>query len=140
MGIVDATKDGIGLEGAGIVQGVGPEVNNFKVGDRVIMFEHGCFSTRIKISSKLCTKIPSDLSFEEAATFPCVYSTAIHSLLTIGRLEKGQVSSIQYGDSKVDKIDDGDQTVLIQSACGGVGLAAIQICKMIGAQVGYLPR
>lgn len=93
MGVVDATKKGIGLEGAGIVRGVGPEVKDFKVGDRVILFEHGCFSTRIAISAKLCAKIPGDLSFEEAATLPCVYSTVIHSLLTIGRLEKGQVSA-----------------------------------------------
>lgn len=91
MGVVDATKDGLGLEGAGIVRGIGPNVNDFKVGDRVMMLEHGCFSTRIAISAKLCAIIPSDLSFEEAATLPCVYSTVIHSLLTLGRLEKGQV-------------------------------------------------
>ena len=91
MGVVDAAKDGIGLEGAGVVRRLGSEVKDFKVGDRVIMFDHGCFSTRLAISAKLCAKIPEELSFEEAATLPCVYSTVIHSLLTIGRLEKGQV-------------------------------------------------
>lgn len=101
MGIVDATKDGIGLEGAGIVRRVGPKVNDFQVGDRVMMFEHGCFSTRIAISAKFCAKIPSDLSFEEAATLPCVYSTVIHSLLTIGRLEKGQVRGLDHAYSDV---------------------------------------
>ncbi|KAL8721427.1 MAG: hypothetical protein Q9225_001902 [Loekoesia sp. 1 TL-2023] len=116
MGVVDATKDGIGLEGAGIVRSVGAKVKDFRVGDRVMMFEHGCFCTRVPISAKLCSKIPDDLSFEEAATMPCVYSTVIHALLTLGRLEKGQ-------------------TVLIQSACGGVGLAAIQICQIAGAQI-----
>lgn len=94
MGVVDAEKDGIGLEGAGVVHRVGSEVKDFKVGDRVIIFEHGCFSTRMAISAKLCAKIPGDLSFEEAATLPCVYSTVIHSLLTIGRLEKGQVRAL----------------------------------------------
>lgn len=101
MGVVDATKDGIGLEGAGIVHGVGPKVTDFKVGDRVMMFEHGCFSTRIAISAKLCAKIPSGLSFEEAATLPCVYSTVIHSLLEIGRLEKGQVKGLDHEYSHV---------------------------------------
>ncbi|KAL8864761.1 MAG: hypothetical protein Q9198_009658 [Flavoplaca austrocitrina] len=116
MGLVDAAKDGIGLEGAGIVRNTGADVRNFKIGDRVIVFEHGCFSTRMAILAKLCAKIPDGLSFEEAATIPCVYSTVIHSLLTIGGLQKGQ-------------------TVLIHSACGGVGLAAIQICKMQDAHI-----
>ena len=101
MGVVDGTKDGIGLEGAGIVRNVGPEVKDFKVGDRVMMFEHGCFSTRIAISAKLCAHIPSDLSFEEAATLPCVYSTVIHALLTLGRLQKRQVSSLGHGYSYI---------------------------------------
>ena len=96
MGVVDATKAGIGLEGAGIVRGLGSKVNDFRVGDRVLIFEHGCFSTRIAVSEQLCAKIPSDLSFEEAATMPCVYSTVIHSLLMLGRLEKGQVRRSRY--------------------------------------------
>lgn len=94
MGVVDAASDENGLEGAGVVHRVGSEVKDFKVGDRVIIFDHGCFSTRMAISAKLCAKIPGDLSFEEAATLPCVYSTVIHSLLTIGRLEKGQVREL----------------------------------------------
>ena len=98
MGVVEGTKDGIGLEAAGIIRSVGSEVTDLKVGDRVIMFEHGCFSTRLAISAKLCARIPETLTYEEAATLPCVYSTVIHSLLTIGRLEKGQVciSNIIY--------------------------------------------
>lgn len=96
MGVVDGTKAGIGLEAAGIIRSVGSEVKDFKVGDRVMMFEHGCFSTRLAISAKLAVKIPGDLSFEQAATLPCVYSTVIHSLLTIGRLEKGQVRHLHH--------------------------------------------
>ncbi|KAL8697589.1 MAG: hypothetical protein Q9201_007050 [Fulgogasparrea decipioides] len=99
MGVVDAAKDGIGLEGAGIVRGVGRKVKDFVAGDRVMMFEHGCFCTRVAISAALCTKIPDDLSFDEAATLPCVYATVIHSLLTIGRLEKGQVRRQNCGIS-----------------------------------------
>ncbi|KAI4094752.1 MAG: hypothetical protein LQ344_001997 [Seirophora lacunosa] len=118
MGLVHAAKDGIGLEAGGVVRSIGANVEHFKVGDRVMIFEQGCFSTRMAVPTKLCAKIPDELSFEEAATLPCVYSTVIHSLLTIGGLQKDQI-----------------QTVLIHSACGGVGLAAIQICKMQGAQI-----
>ena len=92
MGVVDATKAGIGLEGAGIVCSVGSGVKDLRPGDRVFMFEHGCFSTRMTVSAKACAKIPDELSFEEAATMPCVYSTVIYSLLTLGRLQRDQVS------------------------------------------------
>lgn len=91
MGIVEVAKEGISLEGAGIVRDMGSEVEGFEIGDRVMIFEHGCFSTRIVISARLCAKIPSELSFEETATIPCVYAMIIHSLLTVGRLEAGQV-------------------------------------------------
>lgn len=116
MGIVEATKEGLGLEGSGIIRQIGPGVKSWKVGDRVLISTDGCFSTRLVVSSKQIARMPDDLSFEEGATMPCVYSTAVFSLLEIGRLEKGQ-------------------SVLIQSACGGVGIAAIQICRMIGAQI-----
>ncbi|KAL9623833.1 MAG: hypothetical protein Q9160_001824 [Pyrenula sp. 1 TL-2023] len=132
---IAGTKEGIGLEGAGIVRNVGSDVEDFGVGDRVILFEHGCFSTRIAVAAKLCAKIPDNLSFEEAATIPCVYSTVIYSLMTIGRLEAGQVGQSRHLPQTLLKADGIDQTVLIQSACGGVGLAAIQICQMIGAQI-----
>lgn len=89
MGLVDATKIGIGLEGARIVRNIGADVENFKNDDRVIIFEHGCFSTRLAISAKLCAKITGGFGFEEAATLPCVYSTVIHSLLTIRRAPTG---------------------------------------------------
>lgn len=61
------------------------------IGDRVLIFDHGCFSTRLVTSFRLCVKMPDDLGFKAAATMPFVYNTAIFSLLTIGRLEKGQV-------------------------------------------------
>ncbi|KAB2570584.1 Hybrid PKS-NRPS synthetase lepA [Lasiodiplodia theobromae] len=116
MGIVKGTKPGLGLEGTGVIRKVGSGVEDLKVGDRVLVFDHGCFATRLVISANLCAKMPDSLSFEDGATMPCVYSTAIYALMTLGHLEKGQ-------------------TVLIHSACGGVGLAAIQLCRMIGAEI-----
>ncbi|KAF9872330.1 polyketide synthase [Colletotrichum karsti] len=116
MGIVDPINTNMGLEAAGIVRRIGPETKELVPGDRVFIFGGGCFSSNIPITEKLCVKIPDSLSFEEAATMPCVFSTVIHGLLEVGHLASGD-------------------SVLIHSACGGVGLAAIQICKMIGADI-----
>ncbi|EQB57236.1 KR domain-containing protein [Colletotrichum gloeosporioides Cg-14] len=116
MGIVDSANSRMGLEAAGVVREIGPKVRALAPGDRVFVFGGGCFSTGITISEKLCVKIPDSLSFEDAATMPCVFSTVIHGLLEVGRLEAGD-------------------SVLIHSACGGVGLAAIQICNMAGAEI-----
>lgn len=116
MGIVGSTSANFGLEGAGTIKAVGSGVSDMKAGDRVLVFGAGCFSTSLVVSASLCAKIPDNLSFEDAATMPCVFATAIYSLLHVGRLEKGM-------------------TVLIHSACGGVGIAAIQICLMMGAEI-----
>jgi Alcohol dehydrogenase GroES-like domain len=92
MGIIEASKGGLGLEASGIVHKVGAGVQGFAVGDRVVVFRSGCFSSRMHVSSLLCAKIPNDLSDEDAATVPTVYSTVIHSLMNLGNLQKGQVS------------------------------------------------
>ncbi|KAK5996429.1 Highly reducing polyketide synthase gloL [Cladobotryum mycophilum] len=116
MGIVDGAKDSIGLEASGVITRVGSNVTHLRPGDRVMTMYRGLFSTRRVIPSQLAVRIPDSLSFEDAATIPIIYSTVIHCLITLGQLRKGQ-------------------TILIQSACGGVGLAALQVCKMLGAEV-----
>ena len=50
------------------------------------------FATRLIVSENLCEEIPGGLSFEDAATMPCVYATSIYSIFTVGNLKKGQVS------------------------------------------------
>jgi NADPH:quinone reductase-like Zn-dependent oxidoreductase len=92
LGVVEVPKAGLGLEAAGIIRSIGPEVTDLSVGDRVILLGTGCFSTSTTVSEQLCAKMPDDLSFEDGATMPCVYGTAIYSLIEVGRLEKGQVS------------------------------------------------
>jgi hypothetical protein len=97
MGIVEGQKiegNGLGCEGSGIVRKVGPDTD-LEVGDRVIVFASGSFSTTLVTTSKLCVKMADDLDFVEAASMPCVYCTVIHSLLDIARLEKDQVISPQ---------------------------------------------
>ena len=67
-------------------------MKDIRIGDRVMLFSRGCFSTSVIVSEKLCEKIPDSLSFEDAATMPCVYATAMYALFHIGHLEKGKVS------------------------------------------------
>ena len=92
LGVVDGPKDKLGLEGSGVLRSIGPDVRDLSVGDRVMISDLGCLSSRMVTSSKVCTRIPDGLSFENAATMPCVYSTVIHSLVNIGMLERGQVN------------------------------------------------
>jgi len=120
MGIVEGVDGGLGLEGSGVITRLAPGVENLNIGDRVLVCDGGCLATTIVTTAKLCAKIPDKLSFEDAATMPCVYSTVIHSIVNIGGLESGQ-------------------SVLIHSGCGGVGIAAIQICRMLGAEVNIQP-
>ncbi|KAI0889325.1 fatty acid synthase S-acetyltransferase [Annulohypoxylon maeteangense] len=116
MGIVELPKRQFGLEAAGIVTRVGADVENIKVGDRVCCLRKHAYSTSLTTPEMFCAKLPDRLSFDEAASMLMPYVTSIHSLMNIGRLEQGQ-------------------SVLIHSACGGVGLAAIQISQMLGADI-----
>jgi NADPH:quinone reductase-like Zn-dependent oxidoreductase len=95
MGVLTDSKiegKGLGCEGSGIVVNVGSEVKDLRSGDRVIFSSSGAFSTVLAVSEKLCAKISDSLSFTEAATMPCVYSTAIYCLIDLGRIQAGQVS------------------------------------------------
>jgi len=95
MGIIGSTSASLGSfghEGAGIIRKIGPGVKHLSVGDRVFMVSTGCFSTSFVTSEAGCEKIPDTLTFEDAATMPCVFATVIYSLIHVGRLEQGQVS------------------------------------------------
>ncbi|KAJ6008477.1 Acyl transferase/acyl hydrolase/lysophospholipase [Penicillium herquei] len=116
LDIVQAPGNGFGLEAAGVVRRTGPNVRDLEVGDRVMLLSSGCFSTDVVVSEKVCERIPAGLSFEDAATMPCVFATAMYSLFEVGNLQSGQ-------------------SILIHSACGGVGLAAIQLAQMAGARI-----
>jgi NADPH:quinone reductase-like Zn-dependent oxidoreductase len=91
MGIVEAKDNEFGYEGAGIVRHIGPEVRGLKVGDRVMAVGNCLFGTHLVLSENLCEKIPDGLSFTDAASIPCVFSTSIYSIFDIGNLKKGQV-------------------------------------------------
>lgn len=92
MGQVEETDGDLGSDGSGIVRQIGSKVTDLCLEDRVFVPARGCFSTFLKCSAFQCAKIPSGMSFEDAATMPSVYCTVIHSLIDIGRLQQGQVS------------------------------------------------
>jgi NADPH:quinone reductase-like Zn-dependent oxidoreductase len=97
MGIVEGRHNegnSLGCECAGVIQRIGLNVRNVHVGDRVMTLSGGSLGTRIQTPSRVCMNIPDSLSFEDAATMPCVYVTVIRSLLDIGRLQKGQVCKV----------------------------------------------
>ena len=101
----------VGYEVAGTVDQVGEGVTSFAVGDRVFgMPRFGGYTDRLVISAAQVYKIPESMSFEEAAAFPVVYLTAYDMMLFTGALRPGS-------------------RVLIHSAAGGVGLAAIELAK-----------
>ncbi|KAH6858814.1 hypothetical protein BKA58DRAFT_346728, partial [Alternaria rosae] len=116
MGIIDIIPVSIGYEATGIVRRVGPQVERLSVGDRVALLGTHLFASTVTTTEKLCGKIPDELDFTNGASMPLVFATAIYSLINVGALTQGQ-------------------SVLIHSGCGGVGLAAIQLARMIGAEI-----
>ncbi|RDA88606.1 hypothetical protein CP532_5867 [Ophiocordyceps camponoti-leonardi (nom. inval.)] len=116
MGLVQGPKNLFGLEATGIVTAVGSEVHHVKVGDHVMIAEDDCLATRRVVRGKCVAGIIGDASLEDVATMVIPFLTAIHVIIDRVQLQK-------------------DQSILIHSACGGVGLAAIQVSMMIGAQI-----
>ncbi|KAH9827374.1 Polyketide synthase [Teratosphaeria destructans] len=119
LGIVELPVRLFGVEAAGVITRIGADVrpDDLQVGDRVFCFcRKDAFSTYTSTLADTCVRIPDSLCFDQAGTMLIPYVTAIYSLINVGRVTKGQ-------------------TVLIHSACGGVGLAAIQVARMLEAEV-----
>ena len=95
MGIIPEDEYMIGCECAGVVRQIGPGVTKLRVGDRVVAQGQGTYVNRFKSIAECVHVIPSWMSFEEAASIPLVYSTAIQSLFHLADLQEGQVSETQ---------------------------------------------
>ena len=106
----------LGLECSGVVSRVGKEVSHLKVGDRVLAFSPNSFAGKAVTPKHCVAKIPDHISFEEAATITLVYLTAYHCMLNLGQMEEGE-------------------SILIHSATGGVGIAALALAKLKGLEV-----
>lgn len=109
-------SESLSNEGSGVVLRVGAGVTNVQVGDRVCFLEKGLFGNIERFRAMHLHRIPEPFTFEDTAGMPLVFTTALYGLLHLGRLKKGE-------------------KVLIHSATGGVGLAAIQIAQMAGAEI-----
>ena len=133
LGIVPVSTGDLGVESAGMVRRTGSGVQDIAPGQRVMLLGPGSCSSIVTTTEELCVRIPDEMTFNEAATMPCVYGTAIHCLLNVGKLNRGQVST-HFIDLDANYADI-RKSILIHSACGGVGLAALQIARMIGARI-----
>ncbi|MFI9245144.1 SDR family NAD(P)-dependent oxidoreductase [Streptomyces sp. NPDC053086] len=106
----------IGGEGAGVVQAVGSGVTGLRPGDRVLGLMPRAFGTETVTDHRWLVPIPEDWSFEQAAAVPSAFLTAYFALNDAAGLRPGQ-------------------RVLIHAAAGGVGTAAVQIARHLGAEV-----
>jgi NADPH:quinone reductase-like Zn-dependent oxidoreductase len=107
----------VGYEFAGVVERVGDGVAEYAPGDRVLGgTRFGGYAELVTARENMLVPLPDDWSFEEGAAFPVNYSTAYAGLCRYGSLAAGE-------------------RVLLQAAAGGVGIAATQIAKIVGAEV-----
>jgi NADPH:quinone reductase len=106
-----------GGECAGVVEAVGSEVGHVRPGARVLAFTtYGAFAEQVVCDARTLIPMPSELDFVTGAAFVLTYATSYHALVDRGALKAGE-------------------TVLVLGASGGVGIAAIEIAKVLGATV-----
>ncbi len=107
----------LGIDFAGVVTAVGPDVTEHRVGDHVAgMFPGGCWGTFVTCDARLAVRLPPSLTDAQAASVTTAYGTA------------------WYGLHDLAKVRAGDK-VLIHSATGGVGQAAMAIARAAGAEI-----
>ncbi len=103
-----------GMEVSGIVTAVGADVSGIKVGDEVMARSGGAFAEYVVTPAADVLAKPADLSFTDAAAVPVTFITAHDALSTLGGLQAGQ-------------------HVLVNAVSSGVGVAALQLAKLLGA-------
>ncbi|WP_312255018.1 NADPH:quinone oxidoreductase family protein [Stutzerimonas nitrititolerans] len=106
-----------GGEAAGVVAAVGEKISHLKVGERVMALTGwGSFAEQVAVSGQNVLPIPAEMDFTTAAAFSMTYGTSMHALKQRANLQPGE-------------------TLLVLGASGGVGLAAVEIGKAMGARV-----
>jgi putative PIG3 family NAD(P)H quinone oxidoreductase len=107
----------LGLEASGVVAGLGPGVDTFAVGDRVMLLvEGGGYAELVAVRASQAVRVPDNIDLIDAGGIPEVFITAHDALFTRGRLRDGE-------------------TVLVHGGGGGVGTAAIQLAHRQGCRV-----
>ena len=106
-----------GSEVGGIIRKLGPNMDGFKVGDRVMATPPiGGMAEQVRCAAAGLRKIPDNMDFKTAAGFAMVYTTSYHALKQRARIKPGE-------------------TLLVLGASGGVGMAAVELVKIMGARV-----
>ncbi len=131
MGLYPATPGVptvMGSDYSGVIIKTGDKVKRFNVGDKVMVLSAGSlksdgkiaqdchFSKYLNVCEQQVFPMPKSSSFVQTACIPTVFVTSYYALITLGRLKK-------------------EDTVLVHTATGGVGLAAIEICKWVGSRI-----
>ncbi|MFE3551991.1 type I polyketide synthase [Streptomyces kronopolitis] len=116
LGMYPGDAVALGIEGAGVVTEVGPGVTGLAPGDRVMGLFTQSFGPRAVADARTLARIPEGWSFAQAASVPVVFLTAYYALVDLGELQAGE-------------------SVLVHAAAGGVGMAAVQLARHLGAEV-----
>jgi NADPH:quinone reductase-like Zn-dependent oxidoreductase/acyl carrier protein/ubiquinone/menaquinone biosynthesis C-methylase UbiE len=106
----------LGLEFSGVVTRVGADVTNVAVGQPVMGFGSSCFASHVVTRADAIAPMPEGWDFEAAATVPTVFFTVYYALTHLAHIQPGE-------------------KVLIHGAAGGVGIAAIQLARHLGAEI-----
>ncbi|WP_330347003.1 SDR family NAD(P)-dependent oxidoreductase [Streptomyces sp. NBC_00582] len=114
LGMLD--REVPGREGAGVVLETGPGVTGLTAGDRVLGLFSGAYGPVAVTDHRLLTRQPDDWTFTEAAAAPIVFLSAYHGLVDLADLRPGEA-------------------VLVHAGTGGVGMAAVQLARHLGAEV-----
>ncbi|KAK8047896.1 hypothetical protein PG996_015960 [Apiospora saccharicola] len=112
IGTIPENEHLLGGEGSGVV--TRSCSSSFAPGQRVAFFARGAFGNRLRAKAGLVRAVPEGMTLEQAATVPIVYMTALYALVHLARVKR-------------------HDRVLIHSAAGGVGIAALQLCRHFGA-------
>jgi acyl transferase domain-containing protein/NADPH:quinone reductase-like Zn-dependent oxidoreductase/acyl carrier protein len=115
LGMLPGSGPALGGECSGVVVSAGSSAG-LAVGERVFAFAPGCFKQFVTVNSADVAKVPDGMSLAQAAGLPVVYLTAMLGLQRLARLQPGE-------------------SILIHSAAGGLGLAALYVARHLGATV-----
>jgi len=116
LGIYPGHAGSLGGEGAGVVTETGPGVTQLAAGDRVMGLFPAAFGPTAVADQRLLVRIPADWSFTTAAGIPVAFLTAYLCLVHLAGTQRGE-------------------RVLVHAAAGGVGMAAVQLARHLGAEV-----
>lgn len=116
LGMYPGEAGPLGYEGAGVVLEVGSGVTDLVPGDRVFGMLHAGFAPRSVVDRRWLARMPASWTFAEAAASPLVFLTAYYALIDLAALQPGE-------------------RILIHAGAGGVGMAATQLARHLGAEV-----